>query len=1271
MKKRNIALVALFVALGAGQANAESIPSAFVYDVTTTTPTGSNSIQSAITSANGDSDTSTIFFGNTTNPFKIQTSNPSDIVTVNQSVIFETTDGYPVTISSTSVAGTSLLRTINSPVLTLDNGFSVDATGTGNNVTAVYGTNNLTINSFYATGSGLLSNDINGTFTAVASNNQAYGLFAKDNLTINGNLTGSVIAQAYNDEAYGIRAYNTGKNLNINGTLSGTVTAQAGDDEAYGLRGANDLKITGDLAGSVTAQAGYDFLNNIVVNGDHNNAYGLRASKNDLSIGGTLSGTVTAQAGGVEAYGLYAEDHITIGTAGNVFNGTVTAQAGDDGAYGLFTLNDDITVNGDFLGNVNAQAGYNFTTKTVVNGSNDDAYGFRAGDNLNINGNLSGTVKAQAGGDDVYGLYASGGNINITGSLSGNVTAQGGSGEAYGLFTDGNDDITIGGNLNGTITAQAGYDFANGKVVNGNFNTAYGLHAGYDLNINGNLSGAVKAQAGGDGAYGLYADQHDININNNLSGNITAQAGDDNAYGLFTDGNDDIIIGGDLSGNVTAQAGYDFASVTVANGTHNSAYGLYAGDDLKIGGILSGTVIAEAGGHSAAGIAAGDHIGTYDSGTTSYTPLIITGNISATANGAAAGILADGQMDLDISGNAIVSGTDKNETDLGYAIRSGRFDGFGGYALFTNPNKDNITVEENAQLIGNVYLGQGNDTMVIKDNAIISTVPTLSGGYSIGSESTRDDIASLPVNMTTGDLLKFDGWTGMVGTKVVEWENIWVTNNSKVDLGDGIVDIIDNRGKMNITSTSGLVEFNIDPGSFVYGGGHSPVDVTIAGNMVNNGTYSLLDDEVNDTLTVTGNYSGTGVLLLDADLSTSGNTSAELVTINGTASGPTKVFVNNVVNPVAVTAGNGIKIIDTNNPVSSNAFLLGNPDDFGPFAVNLVEGSDHDWYLQSPGYREEAAVLQAVTPFVEKLGYESIPRFHERRTYTWFADKNAEKSAFWVRGYGSKYRLGMSGDAATELKGYSGGMQIGADIAAGGKDTRHNIGLYAGIGYNEADVAGLRSDLAGKLNDTAYSVGAYVTVHNPDKFYIEGVAQATSHNIDIDYLTYPKHDVDMWSYLGSLEVGVGIPIGKCFTLQPQAQLVYQHTDGLGITTPILTGDVNIEEHDALQGRLGITGMFKSCDFDFNPFFEINLIKDFSESNRVTYSMNNAYYADTKEPVTLSSKPETLFLGGAIGISRRISEKNNLSYFLKAEAIYGLDNLDSYNYRLNVGIRKAF
>ncbi|MEI7824007.1 MAG: autotransporter outer membrane beta-barrel domain-containing protein [Chlorobiaceae bacterium] len=380
---------------------------------------------------------------------------------------------------------------------------------------------------------------------------------------------------------------------------------------------------------------------------------------------------------------------------------------------------------------------------------------------------------------------------------------------------------------------------------------------------------------------------------------------------------------------------------------------------------------------------------------------------------------------------------------------------------------------------------------------------------------------------------------------------------------------------------------------------------------------------------------------------------------------------------MAPTEGDGIEIVTVGGTSTDNAFVLGNPNDFGPFAVDIARGislgNTESWFVVSPGYREEAAVLQAVTPFVEKLGYESVPRFHERRSYFWFPNKNTEQEAFWVRDYGSKFRLGLSGDAATRVDGYSGGMQVGTDIAAGGtKDNRHNFGLYAGVGYMQGDVAGLRSDTAGKLNDTALSIGLYATQHAPDKHFIEAAVQGSYHNLSIDYLTEPKKDVNLWSMLASLETGVSIPLSPCFKLQPQAQLMYQHTNGFDISTSQLSGNVSIADHDGLQGRLGFTGMFKSCEHNYNPFFELNLIKDFSEENRVTYAMNSLSdmrYA--KDSVTLSSSPETLFLGGAIGISRNVSEKNNLSYFLKAEAMYGLDGLGSYDYKLIAGLRKTF
>ena len=700
---------------------------------------------------------------------------------------------------------------------------------------------------------------------------------------------------------------------------------------------------------------------------------------------------------------------------------------------------------------------------------------------------------------------------------------------------------------------------------------------------------------------------------------VSAIAGSNVAVGMNAYTN--LSIEGNLAGDVLAEA------------TGNYAIGMIAGSDpiiggnLSIGGDLSGKISAEAGGHTAAGLYAGSGI----FGANATTPLLISGTVSAKANGVAAGILAVGPMNLQITG--IVSGTDTGVNNLGYALRSGSFDGTGRF-VESQASADQVTLDGGGTLEGNVDLGKGDDTMTIKRHALISNVMMLDGGDGV-------------------DALTFIGWSGTLNTQVANWETILVTGNSTVDLGVN----------KTIFSSMGTLTMTVNPGSVVYARGSSPGTYTIGGDYNNNGILDMLDDQVNDKVTVTGNYNGFGTLLLDADLSTSGiQNPAEQLIIGGSAgalAGPTTLFINNVVSPVAVTRGKGIRIIDVAGTSSNNAFVLGNPDDFGPFAVDLVKNDGNSWDIVSPGYREEAAVLQSVTPFIERLGSESIPSFQERRAYTWFTDKSDEKNGFWMRTFGSKYRLGMSGDAATKIDGYSGGMQIGTDLVSGGNDgPRGNFGLYGGIGYSEGDVAGLRSDNAGKLTQTAYSVGAYVTVHAPEKSYIEGVLQGSYHDLSLDYLTDPRQNVKLWSYLASVETGLTFQLSECFSLQSKAQVICQQTEGFGLSTRV--GAVNIADHDGLQGRLGIRCIAKSCDYEVNPFFEVNLIKDFSESNRVSY---------LGDLVMLNSKTETLFLGGAIGISRRVSEKNDLDYYLEAKALYGIDDLYSFDYKLIAGIRK--
>jgi len=842
-------------------------------------------------------------------------------------------------------------------------------------------------------------------------------------------------------------------------------------------------------------------------------------------------------------------------------------------------------------------------------------------DQVNIDGTLGGNISATAnGGYLATGLFAEndltiGGNLTAGASVSAEATY----GLAAGIVAN-SGNLALIGNLSGTVSAEA----ASGSFV-------FGMGALKDLTIGGSLfaGGSVSAVAGGDYAFALYSDTGDITIGDplngtgNLSGDISATATNGHAsYGMYA--GKDITIGGNLTaaGSVNANAG------------GSDAYGIAAnsGNLAVRGGILAGEVSAEAGGTRAAGLYAGG--GIY--GADSSNPLTVSGTVTATGKGAAAAILAIGAMNLDITGT--VSGTDTGGSALGYAIHSGDFDYIGSGFTASAAVADQITVRGSGELVGNVDLGAGDDNMTIKGLADISRVSTLSGG-----DGSDDDLV-------------FQGWSGTLGDKVIDWESVQVAGDSEVDLG------VDKE----ITPSAGsTLRMTIGPNAVVYARGSSPGTYRIDGRLLNNGTFDMLDNQVNDRVTVTGNYNGTGILRLDADLGSSGiQNPAEQLVIQGNTgnnSGPTTVYVNNVVNTVALTEGDGIRIIAVDGTSSDNAFVLGNPDDFGPFAVDLVNNDGSNWDVISPGYREEAALLQAVTPFIEKSGRESVPRFSERRAYTGLSGINSEKRGFWVRTSGSKYRLGMSGDASTEIKSCSGVTQVGSDLSAGGGEKlRYHVGLYGGIGYQNGDVDGLRSGQAGELNDTAYSIGYYATLYAPEKYYIEGVLQTSFHDLSLDYLTDPEQNVNFRSYLASVESGFSVPLSSSFSLQPQLQMIYQHTDGFDLSTRI--GEVNIADHDGLQGRLGITGMVNSSLYAFNSFFEVNLIKDFSKENRVSYAADS---------ITLESKPETLFLGGALGISRKVSEKSSFSGYLKAEALYGLDGHGSLDCRLTAGIRRTW
>lgn len=128
-------------------------------------------------------------------------------------------------------------------------------------------------------------------------------------------------------------------------------------------------------------------------------------------------------------------------------------------------------------------------------------------------------------------------------------------------------------------------------------------------------------------------------------------------------------------------------------------------------------------------------------------------------------------------------------------------------------------------------------------------------------------------------------------------------------------------------------------------------DVTVNGNLTNtSGAISLQNGVAGDTLTVNGDYTGGGTLLLDSELNGDDSASDQLV-LNGNTAGNTAVVINPITG-IGEPTSTGIKVVDfAADPTQfqNNAqFRLAGSGyvNMGAYDYTLVE-DNNDWYLRS------------------------------------------------------------------------------------------------------------------------------------------------------------------------------------------------------------------------------------------------------------------------------------------------------------------------------------
>lgn len=242
-----------------------------------------------------------------------------------------------------------------------------------------------------------------------------------------------------------------------------------------------------------------------------------------------------------------------------------------------------------------------------------------------------------------------------------------------------------------------------------------------------------------------------------------------------------------------------------------------------------------------------------------------------------------------------------------------------------------------------------------------------------------------------------------------------------------------------------------------------------------------------------------------------------------------------------------------------------------------------------------------IAPLVaERLGLMTLGTFHQRRGDQSLltgdgalfyrlpepqgADVPYEEGvrpppAIWGRVFGADSDLGANAtlniagfELAPAFDGHYWGLQAGSDILGFEHNNGHidRFGLFYTHGESSGDISanilGGVNLQAGSLDLTEDSIAAYWTHTSPDGWYVDVVAKYGWLNGTATSRRGIDGDVDGTSFAASAETGVPFAIGDGWTIEPQAQLIWQNID-FDDSSDRFSSIIH-ERHEALTGRLG-------------------------------------------------------------------------------------------------------
>ncbi len=436
----------------------------------------------------------------------------------------------------------------------------------------------------------------------------------------------------------------------------------------------------------------------------------------------------------------------------------------------------------------------------------------------------------------------------------------------------------------------------------------------------------------------------------------------------------------------------------------------------------------------------------------------------------------------------------------------------------------------------------------------------------------------------------------------------------------------------------------------------APGSFTINGQLTNAGLVQLGGNgQAGNTLNV-GSYVGNnGTIALNTVLGADNAASDKVVINGGTATGSTTLKVTNVGGAGARTVSNGIEVVQATGgaTTAASAFTLaGGMIKAGAYEYYLAKGgvtagTSEDWYLRNtvpaasdtstsgaaggnggiaaatgaaagtpalpaPSatpitlYRPEVALYAQIPAVMRQLDWMQLDEFHLRQGDQMLLNEQGRLPAGWGRVWGAKSVLSEGGDVSPQFDGTMGGAQVGQDIYADGVagGHRNHYGFYLGMGRATGDVngsaVGLTGVNVGHLSVNEYSLAGYWTHIGPSGWYTDTVVSGSALNADTTSSDNVHASTHGTAVTASIEAGMPLAIGHGITMEPEAQVVYQHlsinnlNDGLS--------NVGFDSGNTVLARFGVrfAGSWDALGVAWQPYMAFNVLHAFGNGDHQSY-----------------------------------------------------------------------